>query len=162
MHISRSNILSLIVGAAVGIGAFSILSGSKDLKAAPQSDRTSKFAMTVANADELGQTSAIFVIDFLQGHVVGGIMDNQNRRYTHKYFRQLNADFGLDPSTPEPEYALVGCRASLAGNNMSKGVLHIAEKSSGRVIAYGFAYPNRAPNAPMPLVPLDTLQFRQQ
>lgn len=162
MHISRSNVLCLIVGAAVGVGAFSILSGSKDLKAAPQSDRTKKFTMSVAPADELGQTQAVFAIDFLQGQIVGGIINNQTGKYTHKYFRQLNADFGLDPNTPEPEYAIVGCRANLAGNNMSKGILHVGEKSSGRIIAYAFSYSTRPPARVQPLTPLDTLQFRQQ
>lgn len=162
MHISRSNVVSLIVGAAVGIGAFSIFAGSRALKAAPQSDRTKKFTMTVAPADQLGETHALFVIDFLQGQVVGGIINNQSGKYTHRYYRQLNADFGLDPNTPEPEYAIVGSRASLAGNNMSKGIIHIAEKTSGRVIAYAFSYPNRPTARPLPLTPLDTLQFRAQ
>lgn len=162
MFISRSNILCLIIGAAVGVGAFAILADSKPLKAAPQTDRTKKFAMTVCPADQLGQTNAIFTIDFLQGHVVGGVVNNQSGKFTHRYYRQLGQDFGVDPNTPEVEYAIVGTRADLVGNSMSKGIIFIGEKSSGKIIAYGFAYPNRAPQQPMTLTPLDYFQYAER
>lgn len=162
MFISRSNIVCLVAGLAVGIGGMLVLSGAKDLKAAPATDRNSKFAITTCPADQLGLTEAVFVLDFLNGTLHGGILNNQSGNYTHRYARQIAADFGINPETTEPEFAIVGTRGNLRGNNMSKGVLHVAEKSSGKVVAYSFIFPNNAnPARPMVLTPLSFFQFRE-
>ena len=162
MTISRSHLICLIVGAAVGIGGSLILVPSgKELKAAG-TDRTTKFALASCPADITNEREAVFVLDFLNGRVVGGIINNQTGKYTHRYYREIAADFKLDPDTPEPEYAIIGTRANLQGSGIGKGVVHIAEKSSGAVIAYGFDMPNRAnPNRVMGLKVLDFIQFRE-
>ena len=62
----------------------------------------------------------------------------------------------------KPEYAIVGTRANLNGNQIGKGILHVAEKSSGAMIAYSFNFPNRGnPNQILPLTVLDFVQFRE-
>lgn len=163
MSISKGHLACLIVGAVAGIGGSSFL-GSSDaalLKAAT-TDRTSKFAVASCPVDLLGEREAVFVLDFLNGTLMGGVIDNQTGKYMHRYFRQLNADFKVDPNTPEPEYAIVGTRGNIQGNGVGKGIVHIAEKSSGGMIAYGFNFPNRAnPNNVLPLAVLDFIQFRE-
>lgn len=163
MSISRSNLICLIMGAAVGIGgAFVAMPSSKNVLKASTTDRTSKFAVATCPVDLVNEREAVFVLDFLNGTLVGGVMNNQRKVYTHRYYRLLGADFGVDPNTPEPEYAIVGTRANLQGNGVSKGIIHVAEKSSGKIVAYGFSFPNQAnPNQPMPLTPLDFIQFRE-
>lgn len=162
MSISRSNIVCLVAGLAVGVGGMLVFSSPKDLQAAPATDRNTKFAITSCPADQLGLQEAVFVLDFLNGTLHGGIMNNQNGQYTHRYARQIAADFGINAEAVEPEFAIVGTRGDLRGNNMSKGLIHIAEKTSGKVICYSFVFPNNAnPNRPMALTPLSFFQFRE-
>ena len=125
-------------------------------------DRTSKFAVATCPADFNGESEAVFVLDFLNGTLTGGVINNQTGKYQHRYYRQLAADFKVDPNTPEPEYAIVCTRGNLRGNGVSKGIIHIVEKSSGAMIAYGFNFPTRAnPNTPLPVTVLDFVQFRE-
>lgn len=162
MFISRSHITCLIVGAAVGIGGFSLFSPASATPLKAQStDRTSKFAVASVPADVIGESHAVFVLDFFNGTLVGGVINNQTGKYTHQYFRKLSLDFALDPNTPEPEYAIVGTRGNLQGNNMSKGIIHVAEKSSGKIVAYAFEFANRAPGRVQALQPIDFMQFRE-
>ena len=161
MSISKSNLLCLIVGAAVGIAGFSIIAPSNQPLKAAATDRTSKFALASVPCSDIGDAEGIFVLDFLNGTISGGVLNNRTGKYSHRYFRQLGADFKLDANTPEPEFAIVGARADLQGGGVAKGVLHIAEKSSGLVIAYGFNYSNNAPSRVQPLTPLDALQYRE-
>ena len=161
MSISRSNLICLIVGAVVGIGGSTLLIPSSELKATT-TDRTSKFAVATCPADVLGEREAVFVLDFLNGRIIGGVIDNRTGKYAHRYYREIAADFKVDPNTPEPEYTIVGTRANLNGNNIGKGILHVAEKSSGAMIAYGFNFTNRGnPNQILQLNQLDFIQFRE-
>ncbi len=161
MSISKSHFAFLIAGAVIGIGSSLFFKAAEPLKAAT-TDRTSKFAVATCPADFNGESEAVFVLDFLNGTLTGGVINNQNGKYQHRYYRQLAADFKVDPNTPEPEYAIVCTRGNLRGNGAAKGIIHIAEKSSGAMIAYGFNFPTRAnPATPLPLTVLDFVQFRE-
>lgn len=162
MSISKSNLMCLIVGAAVGIAGFFVIAPSDQPLKAASTDRTSKFALASCPCSDIGDSEGIFVLDFLNGTITGGVLNNRTGKYSHRYFRQLGNDFKLNANTPEPEFAIVGARANLQGGGVAKGVLHVAEKSSGLVVAYGFNYSsNNVPNRVQPLTPLDVLQYRE-
>ncbi len=170
---SRNTVFVLFVGAAIGFGTHAIIRPSV-LIAAPQSGTkaggggssggSAQFGVTVAPADDTGRVNGVFIVDQLQGHVAGGVLDNRTGKYRHRYFRRINADFGIPDSGPTPVYTVIASRADInLRNGLGKGVLHIAEKHTGRVIAYAFAFPNNAnPNTPLPLFPLDTMQFSER
>lgn len=163
MSISRSHFACLIVGAAVGIAGMFIVAPSETRLNAASTDRTSKFAVATCPADITNEREAVFVLDFLNSRIVGGVIDNRTGKYLHRYYREIANDFKLDPETPEPEFAIVGARANLQGNQIGNGVLHVAEKSSGAMIAYSFPLPNRPnPNNVQTLNVLDFIQFREQ
>ena len=162
MSISKSNLVCLIVGAAVGVGGMLVVAPSETKLKAASTDRTTKFAVATCPADITNEREAVFVLDFLNSRIIGGIIDNRTGKYLHRYYREIGNDFKLDPNTPEPEFAIVGARANLSGN-FGKGVVHVAEKSSGAMIAYAFNMPNRPnPNNTLGLEVLDFIQFREQ
>ncbi len=162
MVFRKSHIACLILGLAIGAGGMlAVTVMQPDPLLASTTDRTSKFAMATVQAEALGLNEGVFVLDFINGTLVGGVINKQTGKYTHRYFRQISQDFGVDPNNPEPEYAIVGTTTDIQGNNAGKGILHVAEKSSGKMVAYGFLYPTRPTAAVMALQPLDVLQFRE-
>ena len=168
---SRNTVFTLFVGAAIGFTVHAIV-GPSTLSAAPQSGTKSggggggsaQFGVTIAPADDTGRVNGLFVVDQLQGHITGGVLDNRTGKYRHRYYRRINADFGIPDSGPTPVYTVIASRADInLRNGLGKGVLHVAEKHTGKVVAYAFAFPNNAnPSTPLPLFPLDTMQFAER
>lgn len=140
-------------------------------------DRDSKFAMAtvpvtagvsggvagVPGPGSLG-LEGVFVLDFLTGRLQGAVINNRSGKFTHAYFRNVAADFQVDPQA-EPHYAFLGATANLPGSRgvtPAAGVIYVAELTSGKVIAYSFPY--RESNRPLPpveMTPMDFFQFRE-
>ena len=138
--------------------------------AAATAARAEKFAMVTVPVGQAAipgaNNEAVFVLDMLTGQLRGAVINDQNGKFTHAYQRNIAQDFKVDPTRPEAvEFVLVSGAASLPSRGqaqMANGVIYVGELSSGRVNAYGFSYAqaNRA-IPPMPLVPLDSFQFRE-
>lgn len=106
----------------------------------------------------------VFVLDFLTGRLQGGVLNNRSGKFVHAYYRNVAADFQIDP-TAQPNYAIVGASANLPGARgvtPAAGVIYVAELTSGKVIAYSFPYrETNRPIPPMEMSPLDMFQFRE-
>ena len=131
---------------------------------AAATDRNTKFALATTPVSILDTVEGVFVLDFLTGRLTGAVLNAKVGKFGHAYYRNVAADFQVDPKA-EPNYAIICGRAQLPRQgrlSMATGVVYIAELTSGRVNAYGFAYneSNRAV-PPAEMIPLDTFPFRE-
>jgi len=132
---------------------------------ADATDRNDKLAMTTSQVELTNDVGAIFVLDFLNGRLTGGVLSNRNGKFSHAYFRNVAADFGVKAGQ-QASYSIVPGRCSLPSQGretMAKAVIYVAELSSGRVIGYGFTYNVGPPGRKVAaeLIPLDSFQFRE-
>jgi hypothetical protein len=133
------------------------------------SDRDDKFAMLTVPVKDVtfggvrDHLEGVFVLDFLTGQLKGAVVGKAGK-FSHFYYRNLAADFQVDPSAT-PHYSIVQGNAQLPSQGrltMATGVIYVGELTSGKVAAYGFAYNDTArPVGPLPLAPLDTFAFRE-
>lgn len=111
-----------------------------------------------------GNAEGVFVLDFLTGRLQGAVLNSRSGKFTHAYFRNIAADFGLDP-TAKPHYVIVSGNVNLPAQGraqIAEGGLYIAEMNSGLVVCYAFSFTyNNIPSAPQQLIPMDRFQFRQ-
>jgi len=109
-------------------------------------------------------TETVFVLDHLNGILRGGFLHDQQGVFTHAFIRNVGADFQVRPGAKEPMYAIAAGQTNLAatgGNQPARGIIYIAEKSSGAVMAYGYPIPRGAGAAgPGEIVRLDGFSFR--
>lgn len=122
-----------------------------------------RFAITTVPTRN-GNAEGVFVLDFLTGRLQGAVLNSRSGKFTHAYFRNLAADFNVDP-TAKPHYVIVSGDVNLPAQGRAQfadGGLYVAEMSSGMVICYAFSFVfNNAPSAPQQLLPMDRFQFRQ-
>ena len=128
-------------------------------------DRDSKFALTTCDIAPLGTAQGIFVLDFLTGQLRGAVLNSRFGKFTHFYFRNMAADFNVDPKA-EPHYAIVtgtGNLPAAKGVTPATGVVYVAELTSGKVVCYSFPYQttNRPVKNVIPMLPLDSFSFRE-
>jgi hypothetical protein len=128
-------------------------------------DRDDKFGLVTCPVSFVDGTEGIFVIDYLTGQVKGGMVNPRMGKFTNFYFRNVAADFNVDPKA-EPHYAMVsgtrGQNIGQAGRTLAAGTIYVAELTSGKVVAYTFPYVElRQPAAPVQMTPMDTFQFRE-
>jgi hypothetical protein len=150
----------LVVGTLAGICMTSFWPSAP--LSAVSTDRTEKFAMTTTPVEN--DLEAVFTLDFLTGRLTGAVLSNQGTGFAAYYFRNIAADFNVNPES-KPSYAITAGRASLQQRGRAQwgaSVIYVAELSSGRVAAYRIPYVtmNRKVPAPIELVPLDTFPFR--
>lgn len=131
--------------------------------AAASNDRNSKFG--IMTTPVALNAEGVFVLDFLTGRLTGAVMDPRVGTFTVKYFRNVSADFNVNPKST-PRYAFVGGRARIASRGQvtpAESVIYVAELSSGLVIAYGMHYviPRGKVLVPQPLAKLDAFPFRE-
>lgn len=164
---SESRVIWMAVGLAAGVCLTYFWPHEPALSAA--SDRSSKFGMATCSATSglgvAGEVEAVFVLDYYTGRLSGGILDPKSGKFTASYFRNVAADFQVDPKA-EPNYAMVTGKLPLNAKGrqaMANGTVYIGELTSGRINAYGFPYiiANR-PTGPMEMEPLDTYSFREK
>lgn len=160
--ISDSRGVWCVVGLVAGLGIATLWPHEPALASA--TDRTAQFSMATASVNPITPLEGVFVLDFLTGSLKGAVLNEQSYTFTQFYYRDLAQDFKVDPKK-EPSYAMVTGVANInsrPGFQASNGVIYIAELSSGRVAAYGFAYTvARVPQPPIKLIPLDNFQFRE-
>ena len=122
-----------------------------------------RFAITTVPTRS-GNAEGVFVLVFLTGRLQGAVLNSRTGKFTYAYFRNLAADFGVDP-TAKPHYVIVSGTVSLPAQGraqFAEGGLYVGEMSSGKVICYAFSFVfNNAPAAPQQLIPVDQFQFRQ-
>jgi hypothetical protein len=128
-------------------------------------DRDAQFALCTLQVSIIDPIEGVFVLDFLTGSLKGAVINRTTGMFTAYYFRNLAADFGIDPKL-EPHYAMVGGQAQLpaAGGGLTpaSSLIYIGELTSGKVIAYAFPWrESPAPNPPIPVEPVANFQFRQ-
>lgn len=123
---------------------------------------TDRFAISTVPT-RAGNAEAVFVLDFLTGRLQGAVLNSRTGKFTHAYFRNLAADFGVDP-TAKPHYVIIPGTVSLPAQGrvqFAEGGLYVAEMSSGVVACYAFSFIfNNAPGPPQQLIPIDKFQFR--
>lgn len=154
-----------VLGLMVGAGA--MLLKPQDTVKASSASGNDKFSMaTVPVTNGYGDTEIVFVLDHLTGLLRGGLLNTQANKFTFIYERNVATEFNLNPSTPEPKYALVGGPASLrsggGGMTPANGAIYVAELTSGQVVAYTFPAPRgQGVNGVIPLIPIDGFPFRE-
>lgn len=122
-------------------------------------DRSDRFAICTVDVGP-GTPDAVFVLDFLTGRLTGALLNPQSGIFTNFYFRNVAADFIVDPNT-KAKYAMIpgaGVLNSGGGVTTASGVLYIGELSSGKLVAYRF--PFRLSREPLAdILPLDPFAF---
>lgn len=125
-------------------------------------DRSSKFALVTAPAGS--EMEGVFLLDFLTGNLQGQVLNTRIGEFTRSYFKNITADFELDPKS-EPQWAVVSGMGKLAagrGTSWGTSLIYVAELTSGRVIAYGFPYTEtQAIQEPVELIKINGFAWRQ-
>lgn len=164
---SGNRFLWLVAGVAVGL-AVSWLWPQEPMHAGT-SDRDEKFAMLTVPVKDVqfagvrDHLEAVFVLDFLTGQLKGAVL-GKTGKFTHFYYRNVAADFQVNPSAT-PHYAFVQGTAQLPSKGratMATGVIYIGELTSGKIAAYGFPYNDTSrPVGPIAMAPMHTFAFRE-
>jgi hypothetical protein len=127
---------------------------------AEATESSSKFAVCTAQTT-VGNTDAVFVLDFVTGQLVGGSHNTQAGAFTQTWVHNVAADFNAGD---DAEYVMVPGFVSLRGGanaTPALGGIFIAELNSGLVNLYGFNYTqgNRVAQG-QPMVPIAQFPFR--
>lgn len=159
---TTSAIVLLAVGVAAGLG-ISHFRSSEPLQAG-QVDRSSKFALMTTPVSFTEGTEGVFAIDYLTGQLSGAVMNTKNGVFTNFYYRNLAAEFNVDPKT-QPNYCVVGGRGQLPGRGgitSATSIIYVGELTSGKVVAYFLPYrESMVPLPPVALTPIANFSFRE-
>jgi hypothetical protein len=113
------------------------------------SDRTEGFAMATGYCDE--QVEAVYFLDFLTGDLSAAVVSKQNGKFNAFYTYNVTGDLGTG-SSRQPQYLMTTGSADLRrsggkSTSLSRSLLYVAEKSSGKVAAYAIPWSSSAWNA---------------
>jgi len=128
-------------------------------------DRDDRFAVTTVRVG-YAQPEAVFVLDFLTGRLVGGMLNQQTGKFTNFYMRNVAADFQIDAeAAAKAKYVIIPGDSELTsgrGTTIAVGTVYIAEMQSGKLLAYAFPFKNaRTPLPPWQLEVIDFFPFRE-
>lgn len=130
---------------------------------ATATDRSDQFAVSVGPSNISQPSDAMYVLDFLTGDLKGAAINASTGKFTQFYYRNILADFGLDPQV-KAKWTMVAGNTTLnsgGGGTAAPTVLYISELNSGRVVAYGYmSQETQVPQGVKPFLPLDTFRFR--
>jgi hypothetical protein len=110
------------------------------------SDRADSFIMATGWLDE--GLEGVYVLDCLTGELRGAALSKQNAKF-HAFFRgNVANDLGVD-AAKNPRYLMVTGAADLIRSGgariaPSKGILYVAEITTGKVAAYGIRWSAQA------------------
>src|SRR5689334_4178618 len=93
----------LLLGVLAGIG-LSALWPTEQVHAIA-TDRSDRFAVCTVDVGP-GTPDAVFVLDFLTGRLTGAMLNPQSGIFTNFYFRNVAADFIIDPNA-KAKYAII-------------------------------------------------------
>jgi len=151
-----------VLGVFAGLAVASIW--PKEEALAVGTDRDAQFALTTCQVSVLDPLEAIFVLDFLTGSLKGAVMNRQAGAFTSFYFRNLAADFQLDPKK-EARWSIITGQAQLAargGASPAQSVIYVGELTTGKINCYGFSWRETPrPTPPQPLTPVAMFPFRE-
>lgn len=139
--------------------------------AANTSDREKNFGMITVAARDISvagvedKQDAVFVLDYVTGRLQGAVLNGRTATFTNFYYRDVAADFDVDPAKGEPHYAIVTGISQLPSRGRitwANGVLYVGELSSGKIHAYAFPYNEvRSKQPPVQMQLIDAFPFRQ-
>lgn len=159
---AQKRVVWFTIGALAG--AMFISLWPKEQALAVASDRSDQFSMATCQVNLLEPLEAIFVLDFLTGSLKGATLSRQGTGFTSFFFRNLPADFGLDPKK-EAKWVMVTGQAQLQarGNPVpAQSVVYVGELTTGKIICYGFTSSNaQRATPPQALTPVATFPFRE-
>jgi uncharacterized protein (DUF2164 family) len=124
-------------------------------------DRTKKIAL-VSVPTTVGNSDAVFLLDFVTGRLMGAAYNTQIGTFNQKYYRNISEDFKVSGNA---EYAIVPAHVVIpqtgGGATPAGGGIYVAELTTGKVAMYGFPF-NETPGRQgvMPLVLVDGFEFR--
>ncbi|MCC7420021.1 MAG: hypothetical protein IT428_07070 [Planctomycetaceae bacterium] len=136
---------------------------------AETADRAAKFGLMTCPvqpgvAGIAPELEAVFVLDYLTGRLQGAVLNPKVAKFTHAYYRNVAADFNVNPNT-DASYAMVAGRNQLQAAKvpLSTSVIYVGELASGKVAAYVFPYAEaRGVVPPIQLEVADYFSFRQE
>jgi hypothetical protein len=129
-------------------------------------DRLDTFAIATGPLDE--DVEAVYFLDFLTGDLGALALGKQTGKFTARFSYNVLKDLGVDP-LKNPRFLMVTGVADLRrrggpGLQPSRGVVYVAEVTTGRVAAYAVPWSPAMHAAGQtimkPLLLLDVLQFR--
>jgi hypothetical protein len=105
-------------------------------------DRSESFLMATGYLDD--QVEGVYLLDCLTGELRGAAISKQNGRFHAFFGGNVATDLGVDQSK-NPHYMMVTGLADIVhsgGRNVapSRGIIYIAEVTSGKVGAYGILW----------------------
>jgi hypothetical protein len=105
---------------------------------ATSTDRCDTFAMATGWLDD--GIEGVYTLDFLTGELRGAALARQNGKFHAFYQGNVNTDLNIDP-TKNPKYMIVTGMTDLvrmggARVAPSKGIIYVAEITTGKVAAY--------------------------
>lgn len=154
---SERKIAWLIAGIGLGVVLANYWPNEQQAFATQTAVVGEKFAMCTVETN-VGDTDAVFILDFATGRLVGGIYNRQSNAFSAPMFRNIASDFNL---SEQGKYILatgfVG--ATSRGAQPATGGIYVAELTSGQVVLYGFVAA-RGANAAQQLTPMGNFAWR--
>ena len=161
-NITRTVLLGLVLAAGVTLFALWPQTPVQAI-GATQND---KMVMATGPMDE---GEAVFVLDALTGNLSALRVHPKTGKYNASFVRNISKDFELEKVKGTPQFTMV-----TAGERFNRFgpatpipmVLHVAEATSGRMVAYTILWNQAArtttfdPNKPGPIQKLDMIQLR--
>lgn len=165
MSTHRDKLGWLAIGLALGFCLTNLGVWPHETVHAETADRSDKFVMfTVQSGVFNGGVDSIFILDFLTGQLVGASLDPASMKFTRFYYRNIAADFGVNPRS-RPVYAIASGDMPFAATGkltLANGVIYVAELTSGKVAAYAYPYdPTTGTAPPVAIAPVDIFPFRE-
>lgn len=161
LPVADSRWLWMGLGLAAGLVLAQLWPGEPALATA--TDRSDQFAVSVGPSNISQPSDAVYTLDFLTGDLKGAAINASTGKFTQFFYRNVLADFGLDPQV-KAKWTMVAGNTTLnssRGVTVAPTVLYITELNSGRVVAYGYASrETQVVLPPQPFIPLDTFRFR--
>lgn len=155
---SERKIAWLIAGVGLGVALATYWPNEQQAFGAPTAVSGDKFAMCTVETN-IGDTDAVFVLDFATGRLIGGIYNRQIGAFSSPMIRNIAQDFGLKS---QGKYVMatgfVGAQSQ--GVQPAAGGVYVAELTSGQLVLYGFANTVRQGAVPQQLTPLGNFAWR--
>ena len=125
------------------------------------------FTVPVGNqaAGFVDPIDAVFIIDVLTGQMRGAVLNRQGAQFASFYLLDLTKAFGVSPNA-KPKFAVAtgdGQLNNQGGVNLASGVIYIAERTTGKCLAFTFPWqdgPAKA-NVPYPMRPIHFFNWCQ-
>jgi hypothetical protein len=154
---SERKVAWLIAGVGLGVALATYWPHENEALASQTAVSGEKFAMCTVETN-VGDTDAVFILDFATGRLVGGIYNRQNNTFSQPMFRNIAQDFNAqEKATYIMATGFVG--ATSRGAQPASGGVYVAELTSGQLVLYGFVSA-RGNNAAQQLTPMGNFAWR--